>query len=51
VIRLMAPALDALLFLGDRLSRVAGRREDVGPAPHPRALPAGRRTRIGGPPA
>jgi hypothetical protein len=43
-IRLAAPALDLLLFAGDRLSRVAGRNQ---PEVEP---PARRRTPIGGPP-
>jgi hypothetical protein len=44
-IRLVAPALDLLLFAGDRVSRVAGRNE-VPPDP-PRRLDGGARTPIG----
>jgi hypothetical protein len=51
VIRLMAPALDAVLFVGDRIARSAGGREDIGASAPRRALAAERRTRIGGPPA
>lgn len=50
LIRVAAPALDLLLFAGDRLSRVAGRNE-IGPEPARRAaLPGSTRTPIGGPP-
>ena len=50
LIRVAAPALDLLLFAGDRLSRVAGRNQ-VDPEPPRRAAPAGAvRTPIGGPP-
>jgi hypothetical protein len=48
VIRLAAPALDLLLFAGDRASRVAGRNE-VDPEP-PRLGRRPVRTPIGGPP-
>ena len=50
VIRLMAPALDTILFVGDRVARVAGGREEISPPASRRAL-AERRTRIGGPPS
>jgi hypothetical protein len=50
LIRVMAPALDLLLFAGDRLSRVAGRNE-IDPEPARRTMGAGSaRTPIGGPP-
>jgi hypothetical protein len=50
LIRVMAPALDVLLFAGDRLSRVAGRNE-IDPEPARRTMGAGSaRTPIGGPP-
>ena len=50
VIRLAAPALDLLLFAGDRVSRVAGRNE-IDPEPPRRTMGAGGvRTPIGGPP-
>jgi hypothetical protein len=49
VIRLAAPALDLLLFAGDRVSRVAGRNE-IDPEPPRRTMGAGVRTSIGGPP-
>ena len=50
LIRLAAPALDVLLFAGDRLSRVAGRNE-IDPEPARRTVLAGSaRTPIGGPP-
>ena len=50
LIRVAAPALDLLLFAGDRLSRVAGRNE-IDPEPPRRAMGAGSdRTPIGGPP-
>jgi hypothetical protein len=47
VIALAAPALDLLLFAGDRVSRVAGR-NDVDPEP-PRLGRREARTPIGGP--
>jgi hypothetical protein len=47
LIRLAAPALDLLLFAGDRLSRVAGR-NDVDPEP-PRLGRRPVRTPLGGP--
>jgi hypothetical protein len=47
LIGLAAPALDLLLFAGDRVSRVAGRNE-IPPDP-PRRLSAGTRTAIGRP--
>jgi hypothetical protein len=40
LIRLAAPALDLLLFAGDRVSRVAGRNE-IPPEPARRPLPRG----------
>ena len=50
LIRAAAPALDLLLFAGDRLSRVAGRNE-MDPEPARRTVLAGpARTPIGGPP-
>jgi hypothetical protein len=50
LIRVVAPALDLLLFAGDRLSRVAGRNE-IDPEPARRTMGAGSvRTPIGGPP-
>jgi hypothetical protein len=51
VIRLMAPALDAILFAGEQLSKVAGGRDQIAAPPPRSALRADRRTRIGGPPA
>ena len=47
VFALAAPALDLLLYAGDRVSRVAGR-NDVDPEP-PRLGRPGARTPIGGP--
>jgi hypothetical protein len=47
LIGLAAPALDLVLFAGDRLSRVAGR-NDVDPEP-PRLGRRGTRTPLGGP--
>jgi hypothetical protein len=49
LISLVAPALDLLLYAGDRVSRVAGRNE-VGPEP-PRLGRREVRTSIGGPPS
>ena len=52
LIGLAAPALDLLLFAGDRLSRVAGRNQ-IDPEPPRRTMGAGAgaaRTPIGGPP-
>jgi hypothetical protein len=50
LIRVAAPALDLLLFAGDRLARVAGRNE-IDPEPPRRVMGAGpARTPIGGPP-
>ena len=47
LIGLAAPALDLLLFAGERVSRVAGRDEQ---APEPPRLPRrGARTPLGGP--
>src|SRR3954463_2652147 len=51
LVRVAAPALDLLLFAGDRLSRVAGRNE-IDPEPARRTVLAGSaRTPIGGAPA
>ena len=47
LIALAAPALDLLLFAGDRVSRVAGR-NDVDPEP-PRLGRRNERTPLGGP--
>jgi len=47
VIGLAAPALDLLLFAGDRVSRVAGRNQ-VAPEP-PRLAGRRARTPLGGP--
>jgi hypothetical protein len=50
LIRVAAPALDLVLFAGDRLSRVAGRNQ-IDPEPARRTMLAGTaRTPIGGPP-
>ena len=50
LIRVMAPALDLLLFTGERVSRVAGRNE-IDPEPARRTMgPGSARTPIGGPP-
>jgi hypothetical protein len=50
LIRVAAPALDLLLFAGDRVSRVAGRNE-IDPEPPRRTMGRGSsRTPIGGPP-
>lgn len=50
LIRLAAPALDLLLFAGDRVSRVVGRNE-IDPEPPRRTMGTARaRTPIGGPP-
>jgi hypothetical protein len=50
LIRVAAPALDVLLYAGDRVSRVAGRNQ-IDPEPPRRAMGAGfARTPIGGPP-
>jgi hypothetical protein len=50
LIRVAAPALDLLLYAGDRVSRVAGRNQ-IDPDPPRRAVgPRGTRTPIGGPP-
>jgi hypothetical protein len=44
LLRLVAPALDLLLYAGDRASRVAGRNE-IGPEPPRRmGLPQARRS-------
>jgi hypothetical protein len=50
LIRVAAPALDLLLYAGDRVSRLAGRNE-IDPDPPRRAMGSGpSRTPIGGPP-
>ena len=50
LIRVAAPALDLLLYAGDRVSRVAGRNQ-IDPEPPRRAVGArAARTPIGGPP-
>jgi hypothetical protein len=50
LIRVAAPALDLLLFAGDRVARVAGRNE-IDPEPARRTMGAGSaRTYIGSPP-
>jgi hypothetical protein len=47
LIRLAAPALDVVLAVGDRVSRIAGRNE-IEPEPPRRSLRAGARTPLGG---
>jgi hypothetical protein len=49
LIRLAAPALDLVLFAGDRVSRVAGRNE-IDPEPPRRIGDRSARTPLGGPP-
>jgi hypothetical protein len=49
LVRLAAPALDLLLAVGDRVSRVAGRNE-IEPEPSRRSLRAEVRTPLGGGP-
>jgi hypothetical protein len=49
LIRLAAPALDLVLFAGDRVSRVAGRNE-IDPEPPRRLGDRPARTPLGGPP-
>ena len=49
LVRLTAPALDLLLAVGDRVSRVAGRNE-IEPEPSRRSLRAEVRTPLGGGP-
>jgi hypothetical protein len=49
VIRLAAPALDLVLFAGDRVSRVAGRNQ-IDPEPPRRLGDRSVRTPLGGPP-
>jgi hypothetical protein len=49
LIGVVAPALDLLLFAGDRLARVAGRNQ-VDPEPPRRLGGRGERTPLGGPP-
>jgi hypothetical protein len=49
VLRVVAPALDLVLAVGDRVSRVAGRNE-IDPDPPRRSLREGNRTRLGGGP-
>jgi hypothetical protein len=48
-IRLSAPALDLVLAVGDRVSRIAGRNE-IEPEPARRSLRAQTRTPLGGSP-
>jgi hypothetical protein len=51
LIRVAAPALDLLLYAGDRVSRMAGRNQ-IDPEPARRAMgPGTTRTYIGAPPA
>jgi hypothetical protein len=49
LIRLAAPALDLLLYAGDRISRVAGRNE-IDPDPPRRLADRDLRTPLGRPP-
>ena len=49
LIRLAAPALDLVLAVGDRISRVAGRNE-IDPEPPRRSLRPEVRARLGGGP-
>jgi hypothetical protein len=49
LIRVAAPALDLLLFAGDKLSRVAGRNQ-IDPDPPRRLGDREARTPLGGPP-
>jgi hypothetical protein len=49
LIRVAAPALDLLLFAGDKLSRVAGRNQ-IDPDPPRRLGDREVRTSLGGPP-
>ena len=49
LIRFIAPALDLVLYAGDRVSRVAGRNQ-IDPEPSRRSLRAEVRTPIGGGP-
>ena len=49
ILRIAAPALDLLLAVGDRVSRVAGRNQ-VDPDPPRRSLRAEARTPLGGGP-
>jgi hypothetical protein len=49
LIGLAAPALDLVLYAGDRVSRVAGRKE-IDPEPPRRLGDRDIRTRLGGPP-
>jgi hypothetical protein len=49
LIRLAAPALDLVLFAGDRVSRIAGRNE-IDPEPPRRLGDRSARTSLGGPP-
>ncbi len=49
MIRLAAPALDLLLFAGDKVSRVAGRNA-IDPDPPRRLGDRGARTPLSGPP-
>ncbi|HWM12088.1 MAG TPA: hypothetical protein VNO82_22190 [Solirubrobacteraceae bacterium] len=49
LIRLAAPALDVVLYAGDRVSRVAGRNQ-IDPEPPRRLGDRSSRTPLGGPP-
>jgi len=49
LIRLAAPALDLVLFAGERVSRIAGRNE-IDPEPPRRIGDRSVRTPLGGPP-
>jgi hypothetical protein len=49
LIRVAAPALDLLLFAGDKVSRVAGRNQ-IDPEPPRRLGDRDARTSLGGPP-
>lgn len=51
IIRLMAPALDTLLFVGDRVARVSARRDEITPPVRRGTLGAAQGTPTGGPPA
>jgi hypothetical protein len=50
VIRVMAPALDVVLFAGEQLSKAVSRNE-LPSAPERQAVRQSARTRIGGPPS
>jgi hypothetical protein len=49
LIRVAAPALDLVLYAGDRVSRIAGRNE-IDPEPPRRLADRPERTPLGGPP-